>query len=350
MRSMDTLLPAAVDARTPDRPARWPVVLAVVIVIAAILIGVGASVTLPYYSFSPGPAYEIDDLVTMANPDPIDGEFYMLTISLSPVSVIEYVFAQFESSVDLIPREAVRPVGQTDEEYRARNRLSMDESKTNAVYVALNHLGYDVAVNGDGVLVAGLTEGSPVEGVLLPDDVIVKVDGVPVMTSGDLTSLIGERAVGDEIALDLLRDGEPITLTVTLVEHVSDPSRPMVGFLATTYNWSYTSPIDIEIDTTNVGGPSAGLMYTLTMIDMLSEEDLAGGRVIAGTGTIDLDGSVGPIGGIRQKIVAAQATGADVMFVPADNWDELEGFDVDIEKVRVETYLDALAYLTGQQS
>ncbi|MDH5421870.1 MAG: PDZ domain-containing protein [Acidimicrobiia bacterium] len=347
---MDTLTPPAVDAQTPERPARWPVVLAVFIVILAILIGVGASVTLPYYSFSPGPAYEIDDLVTMSSPDPIDGEFYMLTISLSPVSVIEYGLAQFDRSVDIIPREAVRPVGQTDEQYRARNRQSMEESKTNSVFVALNHLGYDVTVTGDGVLVAGLTEGSPVEGILMPDDIIIVIDGTPVTTASELTSLISQRSVGDEVVLDVLRDGEPVSLTATLIQHVTDPDRPMVGFLATTHNWAYTSPIDIEIDTTNVGGPSAGLMYTLTLIDLLSEDDLAAGRVVAGTGTIDLDGNVGPIGGIRQKVVAAEVAGADVMFVPADNWDELEGFDVGIELVRVETYLDALAYMTGEES
>ena len=347
---MDTLTPPAVDTQTPERPARWPVVLAVFIVILAILIGVGASVTLPYYSFSPGPAYEIDDLVTMASPDPIDGEFYMLTISLSPVSAIEYGLAQFDRSVDIIPREAVRPVGQTDEQYRARNRQSMEESKTNSVFVALNYLGYDVTVTGDGVLVAGLTEGSPVEGILMPDDIIIRFDGTPVTTASELTSLISERSVGDEAVLDVLRDGEPVSVTATLIQHVTDHDRPMVGFLATTHNWAYTAPIDIEIDTTNVGGPSAGLMYTLTLIDLLSDDDLAAGRVIAGTGTIDLDGNVGPIGGIRQKVVAAEAAGADVMFVPADNWDELEGFDVGIELVRVETYLDALAYLTGEES
>lgn len=347
---MDTLTQPAVDANSPKRPARWPVVLAALIVLLAILIGVGASVTLPYYSFSPGPAFEVDDLVTMDNPDPIDGEFYMLTISLSEVSVIEYGLAQLDRSVDIIPREAVRPVGQSDEQYRARNRLSMEESKTNSVFVALNYLGYDVTVTGDGVLVAGLTEGSPVEGILLLDDVITKFDGVSVTTASELTSLISERQVDDEVVLDVIRDGQPVTVTATLVQHVTDPNRPMVGFLATTDNWSYTSPIDIQIDTTNVGGPSAGLMYTLTLIDLLSDEDLAAGRVIAGTGTINLDGEVGPIGGIRQKVVGAEAAGADVMFVPADNWDELEGFEVDIELVRVETYLDALDYLTGPQT
>ncbi len=347
---MDTLTEPAVDANSPQRPARWPVVLAALIVLLAILIGVGASVTLPYYSFSPGPAFEVDDLVTMDSPDPIDGEFYMLTISLSEVSAIEYGLAQFDRSVDIIPREAVRPVGQSDEQYRARNRLSMEESKTNSVYVALNHLGYDVTVTGDGVLVAGLTEGSPVEGLLLLDDVIIKFDGLSVTTASELTSLISERQVGDEVVLNVIRDGQPVEVTATLIQHVTDPNRPMVGFLATTDNWSYTSPIDIQIDTTNVGGPSAGLMYTLTLIDLLSDEDLAAGRVIAGTGTINLDGEVGPIGGIRQKVVGAEAAGADVMFVPADNWDELEGFEVDIELVRVATYLDALDYLTGQQS
>ena len=341
---METLDAAPVMERKP----RWPIVVAVLIVLLAAAIAVSASVSLPYYSFSPGPVYEIDDLVRVDDPDPLNGEFFMLTVSLTEVSVLEFGLAQIDEKVDLYPREAVRPVGQSDDEYRERNRVSMDESKTNSVYVALNHLGYDVNVSGEGVLVAGLTEGSPVEGLLLPDDVIIAVDGDPVMVSGDLTGLIGEKAIGDEVRLDVVREGDDVVVAVTLVQHVNDPDRAMVGFLATTYNWDYDSPLEIEIDTTNVGGPSAGLMYTLTLIDLLSADDLADGRMIAGTGTIDLDGTVGSIGGIRQKIVAADRAGADVIFVPAGNWDEIDGLDVDIEQVRVETYLDALAFLTDE--
>lgn len=327
---------------------RWPYRLAGAMIVLAIIVALSMVIKVPYVAFTPGPVREIDEMVVLADPDPLTGEFYMLTVSSSSaLSALEFVVAGLDPQSDIYDRERVRPSGISDEQYAERNRELMDESKATAVLVALERAGFEVEFTDEGVLVAGFSEGSPVEGILRADDVIVSVDGVPVDLAGDLISLISERSIGDEVTLTIERDGEVIERTVTLVPNADDPNRPMIGFLATTHNFDYVTPIEIDIDDGNVGGPSAGLMYTLTLIDLLSDEDLSHGLVVAGTGSIRPDGSIGPIGGVRQKVYAAAEAGADFMLVPADNWAEAQTAEANVELVRVATVDEAIEFLTG---
>jgi len=334
--------PGTIDQ--PNLP-KWPFFLAGAMIFLAILVAASMAISVPYYAFSPGPVYEIDELVQVENPDPVTGELYMLTVQLAEISALEFVVANLDSEVDLYQRERIRPVDQDPDEYAERQRVNMDESKTIAIYLALNELGYDVEISGSGVLVGGFAEGSPVEGILEVDDVITKVDDAEVFISTDLIGLIRDKEVGDEVVLVVERDGEEITKTVTLVEHVDDPSRPMVGFLASTSNWSYSSPVDIQINDENIGGPSAGLMYTITIMDLLSEDDLSRGYIIAGTGTIEASGGVGSIGGIRQKVVAATEAGAEYILVPSGNYEDAQTVETDVPLVEVSSLADALTFL-----
>lgn len=341
--------PASLDRDEADAiVAKWPFWVAGGMVLLAIAVVISMMVTVPYIAFSPGPVIEIDEMMVLAAPDPLTGEFYMLTVATTPpLTVLEFIVANFDNESDIYAREAIRPSGISDEEYAQRNRDLMDESKTTAVLVALERSGFEVTYTGEGVLVAGFSEGAPVEGILMADDVIVAVDGTEVSIAGDFISLVSDRNIGEEVELTLLRDGETLTKSVTLIPHVDDPDRPMVGFLATTYNFDFVTPIDVDIDDDNIGGPSAGLMYTLTLMDLLLPDDLSSGAVIAGTGTIRPDGSVGPIGGVRQKVFAASDIGAEYMLVPADNWDEAQTADADIELIRVATIDDAIEFLAS---
>ena len=342
--------PLAVDGRSSvDQPSlpKWPFFLAGAMILLGILLAASMAISVPYYAFSPGPVYEIDELVQVEDPDPITGELYMLTVQLAEISALEYVVATLDSDVDLYERERIRPVDQDVDEYAERQRVNMDESKTIAIYLALNELGYDVEISGSGVLVGGFAEGSPVEGKLEVDDVITKVDGTDVFISTDLIGLIRDKEVGDEVELVVERGGSEVTVTVTLVEHVDDPSRAMVGFLASTADWSYTSPISIEINDENIGGPSAGLMYTLTIMDLLSEEDLSHGYIIAGTGTIEASGRVGSIGGIRQKVVSATEAGAEYILVPSGNFEAARTVETDVPLIEVSSLEEALAFLNS---
>ena len=177
-------------------------------------------------------------------------------------------------------------------------------------------------MTGEGVLVVSVVEGSPADGLLEAGDVIVEVGGVGVEAVEDGIEAIRTNRVGDAVRLTVQRGGQEMEAEVTLVEHTEDPGRPMIGFVPGTYNPSLDLPFGIEIETHGIGGPSAGVMYALTLVDLLTEGDLVGGNVVAGTGTITADGEVGPIGGVRQKVVAAQDAGARHVLVPDLNYED----------------------------
>ncbi len=270
----------------------------------------------------------------------------MLTVSLQEVNVFEYAESVIDPAIDLVEREVIRPADVSPDEFRRANRAAMEGSKQTAIAVALSFLGYDVTYEGEGVYVAAVLEGTPADGVLQAGDIIRAVDGVEVSIRDDGISEITEHAVGDTITLTIDRDGQIIDVQVTLVEHATNPGRPMVGFEAQTYNERIDLPFEIDIDTQNIGGPSAGLMYTVAIIDLLTEEDLTGNRVIAGTGTINSFGEVGAIGGVRQKVVAAEAAGASVMLVPQSNFAEAQTAPANgIELIPVATLEDAVEAL-----
>jgi len=332
------------------RIPRWMVVLGILGLVLGAAVTAAATTELDYFAFKPGPVYDIEEFVHAGDVGELNGDPLMLTVVYSDVSVLDAVFAELDPAVDLVQRERVRPANVSDEEYRERNQRSMEQSKQTALYVALTRLGYDVSIEGEGVSVEAIIEGTGAEGVLEVGDVVTAVNGVPVSAHPEAVTEIYKNDVGDVLDLDVVRgigteDETELQLQVELVEHTQEPGRPMVGFMAATYNWGFESPIDVEIDSRNIGGPSAGLMYTLTILDLLSDDDIFAGRTVAGTGTIDRTGAVGSIGGIRQKVVAAAEEGADVVFVPAGNWEQALTAPVDVELVKVETLDDALAWL-----
>ena len=307
-------------------------------------------VNVPYYALSPGPIEDVGDLIDVEGSEVflLNGDLYMLTVSLQEVNAFEYVQGWLDSSVDLVGREAIRPSNISPEEHREANRQSMDDSKDTAISVALRYLGYEVTDAGEGVLVTSVIDGTPADGVLLPGDVIVEVNNIAVFIRDDGVNAITANAIGDTIGLRVDRNGELLDLEVTLIEHTQSPGRPMVGFTPDTYNRTIVLPFQVKIDAQNIGGPSAGMMYTLTIIDLLTEADLAQGNVIAGTGTISSDGTVGGIGGVRQKIVAAQAAGARFILVPESNYADAITMKADgVEIFAVSTIDEAVAILEG---
>jgi PDZ domain-containing protein len=343
---------------------KWPFVLGAVflligITISAILIW---PIQVPYYAFSPGPAYDVDEFIEVANESESDGELYFLTVSLREINALEWLQAQLDPRVDLAPRENVRPAGVSQEELQQQNRDLMDTSKQNAIFVALTELGYEVTYEAEGAGISSIIEGSAADGLLQVGDVIVGVDSQPVEFSADAVELIGGHPPGTTIRLEIDRptdesgeNYERLQLDLILGpfravdengDLIEDLDRGMVGVLLATHNLNTIFPIDVQIDSRNVGGPSAGLMFTLEIIDSLRDDDITRGARIAGTGTIQPDGTVGPIGGIVQKVYGAIDIGAEYMLVPAGNFDDaITAAGDDIELVRVETLADALAFL-----
>ena len=167
--------------------------------------------------------------------------------------------------------------------------------------------------------------------------------GEAAMSQDFLSQVIRSYAIGDTITLSGIRNDEPFEATLILGAHPDLEGAPMVGVVFDTVNLSLDLPVDVQVDSQNIGGPSAGLTYALTVIDLLTADDLTKGHVIAATGTIRFDGTVGAIGGVRQKVYAARAIGAEIVFVPTNNYDDaLTAAGDEIEIVSVATLQDAL--------
>jgi PDZ domain-containing protein len=328
---------------------RWPVVTAgLAIVVAGLLIGAW-NVTLPFYAFSPGPVGDALDAVIASEVETYqpEEELLMLTVSSQEVNPIEALLAGIDPTIDLVRREAVRRPDETDEEFVSRNQASMDLATETAITLALRRLGYEVETSSDGVLVAEVVAGAPAAQVLQVDDVITQVEGVPVELPSEIGAALGGKQPGDVISITFTRGGEEVTTEVELTAQEDDPAAPLIGISAGSLNPRFEFPFPIDIDAGLIGGPSAGMMYTLAVMELLSPGSLSSGHIIAGTGTIDVDGNVGAIGGIRQKVVAAEAAGADVMLVPESNLEEaLTAPTNGIELIPVATLDDVLAALS----
>jgi PDZ domain-containing protein len=354
-------LPESLQPRR--RLPKWPFVVASLILILGIALALAWPINLPYYAMSPGPVNDASDFVKVDEPlDDATGDLFFLTVSLKEVNVLEWVGAKLDSRVDLAPRENIRPVGVSQEDLRRENLALMERSKQNAIFVALTRLGYEVTYVGSGAEVNSVVAESAADGHLEPGDVIVAVDGEPVEFSTEAVDLIGGHRPGDRIELTVHRpvgeDGtETETLTVPIVlgpfraveddgSVTVDENRGMVGVTLMDADVQVVFPVDVEIDSRNIGGPSAGMMFTLEIMDELTPTDLTDGHRIAGTGTIDQDGVVGAIGGVRQKVYGAIDAGAEYVLVPTDNYDDaVDAAGDDIGVVAVGTIDDALGFL-----
>ncbi len=338
--------PASVPERR--RFPRWPFLLVGMCLLVGAAVVALWPLKVPYYAMSPGPVEEVADLVTFDDVERYNtnGDLFLLTVGLREVNVFEYLEAQLDPRVDLIGRDVISPPGQTQEERTRSNLDAMEGSIDAAIYVALTRLGYEVGFTGEGVSVVDVGEGTPAEGVLQVGDVITHVAGKQVATGDDAAAAIRAFQIGDTVTLSGTRGEEPFSVDVTLAPHPELEGAPMVGVVLKTVNLDLELPIDLEIDSRNIGGPSAGMMYAIAVLDLLTPEDLAKGHRIAGTGTIQTNETIGAIGGVRQKVFAARSVGAEYILVPVDNYpDALTARGDDIEIVAVAMLQDALDFL-----
>lgn len=333
---------------------KWPWVVAGLLMAVGIAIAIAWPISLPYYTLSPGPVYDTSDFVTVDGGTVSSvGELFFLTVSLKEANAFEWVAAQFDDSVDTRPRENIRPIGVSPEQLRRESLALMEQSKNDAIFVALTQLGYEVTLTGTGALVIDTVPESGADGILFPNDVIVDMNGTTVAFRSDIIAQLTGLSVGDVITMlvERPREGAPgsfddLPVEITLGENPDDPERPLIGILLENNEPIIEFPVDVEIDSQNIGGPSAGLMFTLQIMDQLTEDEITKGYRIAGTGTIQRDGTVGSIGGIHQKVYAAVDAGARAVLVPAGNYEAAIAAAGDrIEVVRVETIEDAVAFL-----
>ena len=327
------------------------------IIFLILLIAISSSALIPtdYYFMSPGPPYQWEIEYGEVENFLFEGNLFQLTVRRDEANVLIYAWSLIDDSYDLYPREVILPKGVTPNELTEISIQNMRTSENVAIAVALNNLGYEIETKGDGVSVVGLLDDSPVKDKLKKGDILNSINNIEIFSATEFISTLRTYSIGERVSIGLLRevDGvkEQLYIQTTLIEHVEYKNEPMVGFLATTVNERFDFPFAIDIKTGNVGGPSAGLMMALNVYNNLIPEDITNSRIIAGTGTIEIDGSVGPVGGIKQKIIAAKRAGAELILVPVANFDEAKPFETDKTLIiAVDSFDEALSVISQYSS
>lgn len=299
----------------------------VVGVLLAGLVVAAAFLPVPYVTMSPGPTVDVyaaggkdGSVVSVegARTYPTRGELRVTTVSVtSPgqdLALVDALAAWFDRTRAVYPRDVIYPPDQSAEEQRQESSVQMMSSQDTAVAVALRELGYEVPVHTE---IRAVTTGMPAEGRLRVGDVVLEVNGVRVRGVSQVARLIQRTGPDAPATFVVERKGRRRTVEVVAAPAEGDPGTAVVGIEIA---GSYDLPVDVELNLDeNIGGPSAGLVFALAVYDTLTPGSLSGGHHVAGTGSLDDDGRVGPIGGVQQKIVAAAEAGAELFLVPADN-------------------------------
>jgi len=319
------------------------------IVVFGVLLAV---VTVPFVSLGPGPTFntlgEVDGKQVVAidgvPTHPTSGHLNMTTVAQRDGLTLGQALTLWLSGREqLVPRDLVFPPDRSREDVEKDQNADFRRSEDSAEYAALGYLKYPEAVT-----VASVNDPGPSAGKLKDGDAIDAVNGTPVANIEAFSSLLKSSKPGQEIVVDYRRKNAPAgSARITLG---SNPDRDY-GYLGIAVLDAPWAPFTIDFNLANVGGPSAGLMFSLAVIDKLTTGDINGSKFIAGTGTISDDGKVGPIGGIAHKMMAAQDAGATVFLVPAENCDEARSVtDDSMELVKADTLsqtVDALHTLTS---
>jgi Lon-like protease len=305
--------------------SRRALTLAAAGLLVVALSAVAALLPVPYVVLGPGPTtntlgtvnksalIQIDGRQTY----PDNGHLDLTTVSVlgGPRHRMDLVTALrgwLDNETAVVPEDQVYPDDQTAEQVEQESTAEMQESQENATTAALRHLGIPVTTR---VMVDELSPGSPAKGLLRPGDILLEVDGTSVTGGAQLRELVTAHEAGETVRLVVERGDKRVTTKVTTIPAPED-GRAIVG-VTTRDDADY--PFTVKIKLEDVGGPSAGLMFALGIVDKLTPGSMTAGAYVAGTGTIDDAGKVGRIGGIAQKMVGARDAGATVFLAPAGN-------------------------------
>lgn len=359
MRDQSTTEPSRIvppgEDRAPSwwrRNVAWLVPVGVVLFLLVITSVVFTFWRTDLVAIRPGTVEEVAPLVTVSGAEihPPDSEISLVTVLVSQrLNIWQRIDAELESGVDIEPEQTFTGDGNR-QDLRRLNELRMETSQHTAVVVALEHLGYEIPRHASGVIVARPRPGSPAAEVLERGDVIVGIEGVSVDDLMDLADVLAERSAGQTVVLEIEReqDGSVVTVEVELIESPDDAGRALIGVEARERTDIGALPVDIDIDSGSIGGPSAGLALTLGIIDLMTPGELTGGWQVAATGTISFDGSVGAIGEVDQKAIAAERAGINMFLVPTANLPEaLDHASSDMRVIGVDTLQEALDALAG---
>lgn len=286
--------------------------------IIVVLISFLSFYKLDAYIMSPGSAYDVSRFVTVQNGDELDeGTFNLMTVSLMRATPLLYGLSKVREYQEIMPLNRVRQEEEDDEEYAVRQLKLMNDSQFNALHVAFSRANLNYSVTYKGVFVLNVLTGGAADGILKAGDEIVEVNGERIDKQATLVDKINEVKQNEDITLTINRNNELMEKTISLKEIPGANGRIGLGITFTESKSIKTDP-KVKINTEDIGGPSAGLMFTLEILNQLLDEDLTKGYKVAGTGEMYEDGTVGRIGGIEYKVVAADKDGMDIFFAPDD--------------------------------
>jgi PDZ domain-containing protein len=302
------------------------------------------------FIFTPDRAESLAGRVEVEDARPAAGEsVYYVNVFVRRLSLLERFlpFVKPDGST-VVPEQQLLPPGTSEEDRDRNNVAGMERSEQIAAVVALRALGYEVKATPTGILVVGVAADAPAAGKLEQGDVIVEVDGVPVAIPDELRSRIGRHEPGDDVRLVVLRDGRRVPITVGTIPNPLDPSRPVVG-IQIDQAAEIELPVDVDIDLGPVGGPSAGLPFALEIARKLGRDITRGCRVAA-TGELALDGSVVPVGGLKQKTYGVRRSDVDLFLVPVgENAAIARQYADDVRVIPVRSFQQALRRLATRR-
>jgi PDZ domain-containing protein len=308
-------------------------------VVAAAIVALGA-IPLPYYLVAPGTAVDLTHTVSVLHHRPPTDRYYLTDVTLQRASPIRLVLLLLPG-VKLQPALAIAPSGMRDLD--TVSTMQMETSQEAAAVVAERAAGYHVPIPAERTTVVSVDPASRAIGVLKSGDVITAVDGAPIRTSAELRTRVGAHKVGDELRIDYERLAQRREAFIPLVAF---DRQPRLGIRTQMVPQPATLAVPVTYGMGEIGGPSGGLMFALEIYRTLRPGAPSPERKIAGTGTIAFDGTVGPIEGTRQKLIAAKRAGASVFLVPRENYAEIKDEKV-VRVVPVDTFADALRALPG---
>jgi Lon-like protease len=332
-----------VNPRRIFRPLNLAVAGLVALVVAVVVLLTSSS---NEYLLVPDKAHPLANLVNVPGAKPADnrGGIYYVDVLERKASLLERLFPGLRNGSTLVQHDELTPPGVTDRQRLEADRLDMRLSQQVATAVALRALGYDVRIKENGVRVALVYGQTNATGKLRPDDVIIGADHKAVRSTVDLHELLARHKVGDVVPVTFVRNGVKHTVNITTSADPFDDTRPVIGFQPQPA-LELKVPFQIKFNLGQVGGPSAGLAFALQILEERGR-DVDHGYKVAATGVIGPDGSVGPIGGVKQKVIGARQAHVDVFLVPAgENYSEALKDAHGLRIVAVKTFQQALRAL-----
>ncbi|SEN30118.1 PDZ domain-containing protein [Mesobacillus persicus] len=322
--------------------------------ILAVLLFASSFYYLPYYVSKPGMAKELEPIIEVEGGFEEEGSFMLTTIRMGRANIYSYLMAKLSDYQEIHPLEEIRAENETDEEYTARQLHMMDSSKINAIEVAYKKAGLPIEYDYNGVYVLQVIPEMPADGKLMVGDRIVQVDGKPFSSSTEFIEYVGKKKLGETVTLTVQNKDDNQDITLPLKQFNETSEKVGIGISLVDDKEIKVTP-EVNVRTDEIGGPSAGLMFSLEIYNQLIETDLTNGYEIAGTGTMSSDGTVGRIGGIEKKVVAADKAGADIFLAPNEegaNGSNYEAavrtakdINTNMKIVPIDTFEEAVNYL-----